>query len=295
MHSLEFLEINERKWIPENLRECNKEQRLDLSKLILMYQLDEIDIKEFRVLALYNLLNLVSEKNIFENAEDEKWENIYQVSEVLDSFFTIDENGQRHLVLDFIDNPIKSVHYKTLTFKGPKDAFEGIKYGQLEDGVGEMQNFIKTGDFEHLVRLFAIFYLRPTEKYSSINLEKRIKFFDVLDVRYVYSFYLLFISFFNFLTKECVILVDGKEIDLRLLFQPSEETNNEVPQDDYESLTMRSTSFQLAESGVFGTLKEMREEDYMIILVRMHDLIIRSRREEAERKWQEEKSKSNAL
>lgn len=293
MHSIEFPYIDKRIWIPENLGECTKQQYLDISKLVLMYQMAEIDLKEFRVLALYNLMNMVPSESMFESAEEEKWENIYMASEVLNSFFRLDDDKRMHLIQDYIHNPVKSFSYKLHTFYGPQDAFQGMTYGQLEDGVGEMQNYVKTGDFEHMVRLFAIFYLRPHEKYSKVNMDKRIKFFDLLDVRYVYGFYLLFVSFFNFLTKECVILVDGKEIDLRLLFQA--DPNQEQPEptsNEPESLTMRSTSFQLAESGVFGTLKEMREEDAMMILIRMHDLLIRSRKEEAERKAQEEKAKN---
>ena len=59
---------------------------------------------------------------------------------------------------------------------------------------------------------------------------------------------------------------------------------------------MRATSFQLAESGVFGTLTELRESEAMMVLVRMYDLVMRARKEEQERKEREEeqKSKSNS-
>ena len=62
MHSLEFLEINKRVWLPENLGECNERQYLDMAKLILMYQLDDISYEEFRVQGLYALLNLKAKK-----------------------------------------------------------------------------------------------------------------------------------------------------------------------------------------------------------------------------------------
>ena len=295
MHSLEFQEINERMWIPENLGECDKRQYLDASKLILMFQMGELNESQFRVMLLYSLLNMDFEKSELEYEDEEKWDNIYICSEVLKSFFTEDENGQKHLVQGYVNNPMKSVSYKAHTFKGPKDAFQGITYGQLEDGVGEINNFVKYGEIESLVKLFAIFYLKGNEKYSAVKMEKRIKFFDHLDIRYVYGFYLLFISFFNYLTKECILVIDGRDLDLRILFAtPEADESAEADTDEPESLGMRATSFQLAESGVFGTLAELREADAMMVLVRMYDLVIRNRKEEAERKKQEEEQKRNS-
>lgn len=292
MHSIEIAEIGKRYWLPENLGECDRRQYLDMSKLVLMYQMAEISLEEFRVLGLYSLLNMKPEESALQNIQDEKWENIYILSELLNSFFTIDENQRMHLIQDYIHNPVKSVKYKLRTLYGPKDAFSDITYGQLEDGVGELQNFIKSGEIQSLVKLFAIFYKFKGEKYQQINLEQRVKFFEHLDIRYVYGFYLLFVSFFNFLTKECVIAVDGKELDLTILFKSAENTETDTNQP--EGLGMRSTSFQLAESGVFGTLKELREMDTMTVLIRMYDLIIRAQREERERQEAEDKAKEQS-
>lgn len=289
MHSIEILEINFRKWIPETMAECSREQYLDMAKLVLMYQMAEINLREFRVLAFYSLMGMVPEKGMFEVEEEEKWENIYRASEVLDSFFTLGEDGKMHLVQDYIHNPVKSVEYLKMTFRGPKDSFEGMTYGELEDGIGELNNFLRYGEIESLVKLFAIFYRRPNEKYVHIekNLEKRVKFFRHLDIRYVYGFYLLFVSFFNYLRNNCVVVVDGNELDLTLLFQPGE--NQEKPAEgDPETLGLRATSFQLAESGVFGTLPELRTSDAMMVLVRMHDLMMRAKAEEKQRKKIEE-------
>lgn len=295
MHSIEIAEIGKRYWLPENLGECDRRQYLDMSKLVLMYQMAEINLEEFRVHGLYALLNMVPEESALENIQDEKWENIYMLSELLNSFFTIDDNSRMHLVQDYIHNPVKSVKYKLRTLYGPKDAFSNMTYGELEDGVGEHNNFLKTGEIETLVKLFAIFYKFQNEKYGAFNMEKRIKFFEHLDIRYVYGFYLLFVSFFNFLTKDCVIAVDGKDLDLTILFKAPENTEQETNKtNEPESLGLRSTSFQLAESGVFGTLKELREENAMTVLIRMYDLVIRARKEEQERKDAEEESKQKS-
>ena len=292
MHSIEIAEIGKRYWLPENLGECDRRQYLDMSKLVLMYQMAEINLEEFRVHGLYALLNMKPEESALQNIQDEKWENIYILSELLNSFFTIDENQRMHLIQDYIHNPVKSVKYKLRTLYGPKDAFFGFKYGQLEDGVGELFNFLREGDFKYLVKLFAIWHMFKGEKYGSFDMEKRIKFFEHLDIRYVYGFYLLFVSFFNFLTKECVISIDGKDLDLTILFKSPENTETDTNQP--EGLGMRSTSFQLAESGVFGTLEELRDGDGMMVLIRMYDLVIRAQREERERQEAEDKAKEQS-
>jgi hypothetical protein len=75
-------------------------------------------------------------------------------------------------------------------------------------------------------------------------------------------------------------LVDGKEIDITLIFSQKSDGSESSSQDDPESLGLRSTSFQLAESGVFGTLEELRESDAFEVLIRMYDLVIRAMKEQ---------------
>ena len=207
----------------------------------------------------------------------------------MDTFFTIDDDGKKHLVQDFIHNPMPKVNYKLRTYTGPNEAFQNICYGQLEDGIGELQNFIRYGELQALVKLFAIFYLKRKEKYSKVDLEKRVRHFKHLDIRFIYGFYLLFLSYFNFLTSQCVISVDGRELDLSILFHREENEEETTPDD--EMLGIRSTSFQLAESGIFGTLPELRESDVTIVLVKMHDMLARKKLEDKARQEAEEKAK----
>ncbi|AZA93043.1 Uncharacterised protein [Chryseobacterium nakagawai] len=293
MHIIEILELDKRFFIPENMGQCDRRQYLDMSKLVLMYQMAEINLSQFRSLGFYSLMNMKYEKNGSDIAELEKMQNVYTCSELLNSFFNIDDENRMHLIQDYTHNPIKNVKYKAMTFIGPKDQFQGMTYGEMEDGLGELNNFNKTGEFESLIKLFAIFYKRPKERYKVINMEKRIEFFKFLDVRYVYGFYLLFVSFFNYLTTECQLLVDGKEIDLTLIFSKNTGVGENSIDEEHESLGLRSTSFQLAESGVFGTLEELRESDAFEVLIRMYDLVVRSISEQKQLDDLKNKNRSN--
>lgn len=144
---------------------------------------------------------------------------------------------------------------------------------------GEVQNFNKDGKVERLVKIFAMFYLQKREKLSKINLDRRVVFFKYLDIRYIYGFYLLFISFWKFLTSNSIIQIDGKEIDLTLLFTQSNDNEVEVP---YTELGLRSTSHQIAESGVFGTMKELNDTNAWEILINMYDMMVRNVKRTAE-------------
>lgn len=293
MHSIEFKEIEKRYWIPENMGECDKRQYLDMSKLILIFQLGEISYEQFRILGFYALMNMEYSENQLENVQEEKFQNIYLCAELLDSFFETDEDGKKHLIQDYIHNPVKTVKYKLRTFTGPKDAFENITWKQLVEGIGELQSFIESGKIESLVKLFALFYLLKNEKLAQIDLEKRVKYFEHLDIRYVYGFYLLFVSFWRFLATQSEIMVDGRRIDLSMLFNQKKEDDEEEVLPELTELGLRSTAFQLAESGVFGTMQELEETNAWTVLLRLYDMMVRNRKREAEMEKQKNKDDNN--
>lgn len=290
MHEIKVMELNKRFFIPEDLSECNREQYLNMSKLICMFQTQEITFNQFRVLALYSLMGIAFEKNKLENIQEEKWENIYMTSQILDTFFDIDDNDQKHLKLNFTgQNPVKTVKYKMMTFIGPKDGFKDMTWKQFIEAIGELQSFSDDGKVEHLVNIFAMFYLRPNEKIDKIDLDKRTNFFRFLDIRYIYAFFLLFSSFWKFIKSESIIKVDGREIDLRIMFEESGDSEDLLP--ELTELGFRSTSFQLAESGVFGTYEELEKNNFWNVLLRMYDMTIRNKKREAEMEQQKNDSK----
>lgn len=282
MHSIEIKELNKRFWIPENLAECNRKQYLDMSKLVLMYQMAEISLKQFRVLAFYNLMNMAYEEHELPNVQEEKWQNIYVCSELVNSFFEFDEHGVMHLVQDYIHNPVKSVKYKAMTFLGPKDGLSNMTWKQMLDGFGEVDAFSQDGKIERLVKLFAMFYLRPKEVYGKFDMDRRVDFFAHLDIRYVYAFYLLFISFKKFLRTQSVIKIDGREIDFTVLFQTDPNKVEEEPLINLPELGLRSTGFQIAESGIFGPLDKLEQTNAWTVLTNIYDMFVRNKKREAE-------------
>jgi hypothetical protein len=118
------------------------------------------------------------------------------------------------------------------------------------------------------------------EPYNSHSLEARAKALDLAPIGFVYGFYLLFASFQKYLI-EATIPWGGQELDLSILFEASRDENgnsNDVP-----GIGMDSIAFSLAESGAFGTLDQVRNTNFWIIIVKMYDL----RRTDLERQKQE--------
>ncbi len=295
MHQITIHEIDKNIFIPENLGECNRQQYLDMSKLVLMFNMAEIDLRQFRTLGLFNLMNMERSPSDLPGVEEEKWQNIYVLSQLLDSFYEIREDGKMYLVQDYIHNPVKSVKYKALTFRGPKDGFQDMTWGQFVDGIGELMEYGKSGKIESLVKLFAIFYVRPSAPYGSFDMGRRVKFFDLLDIRYVYGFYLLFNSFWTFLTTQSVINVDGREVDLRVIFEQNEggedqELEAEL-EAEYPGLGFRSTSYQLAESQVFGPKEKLDKTNFWEVFLNLYDMMQRYRKREKMMEIEKEKSK----
>lgn len=293
MHSIEILELGKRFWIPENLSECTRKQYLDMSKLILMYQVQDISLDQFRILGLYSLMDMQMTKSRLEAVQEEKMQNIYQAAcQTIDTFFDIDEAGKMQLILDYVHNPVPSVHYRAARYYGPTDAFKNITWKQFVDGIGTMNEFYATKEMEKLVKLFAIFYKRKGEDYLKLDIERRVSYFKTLDVRYIIGFYFLFQSFYHFLRESSHILVHGREIDLSIIFNYSRK--DDVPDvDTPPELGFHSLSLQIAESGTFGTKDQVDGANAWEILLSLYDTMARSLRREAEEEERRKNQKNS--
>lgn len=64
-----------------------------------------------------------------------------------------------------------------------------MTWKQFIEAIGELQTFSTDGKVEHLVNIFAMFYLRPRETFGKIDLERRVDFFKHLDIRYILRFF----------------------------------------------------------------------------------------------------------
>lgn len=305
MHTIELPDAKIKRYIPSDLSECDPQQYIDMCELIFHYQNDAINYDEFRTHAVYKLMNMIPKtvKELENQTEEEqtiqaeKFANIFMISELIDDFFDIDDNGKKTIKQYYTHNPVPSFKPLYTTFYGPSDSFEDMTFGEYREGLRLFHDFHATGDMHILNLLAAVFYRRKKsfhfikkrlasydgnirESYNSNTLNKRAKELKVAPIGFIYGFYLLFASFQKYLV-DAKILWGGQEIDFSILFESSktdESTTNDVP-----GIGMDSIAFSMAESGTFGNIKEVDNTNFWEIMIRMYDL----RRTDLERIKQE--------
>lgn len=293
MHTIEIPESNIKRYIPSDLSECDAQQYMDMCELIFHFQNQAITYDELRTHAAYKLMKMKPSK--FTDQDEEKFSNIYLISELIDDFFE-DVNGQKTIKQYYIHNPVPKFRPVWQTLYGPSNSFMNMTFGEYTDALRLFHDFHATGDMEILKLITALFY-RPMksfhfikkrlenyngdvrEPYNPHTLEARAKTLQHAPIGFVYGFYLLFASFQKYII-DAKIMWSGKEIDFAILFESS---GSEEPSSDTPGIGMDSIAFSIAESGAFGTIEEVRKADFWQIMVRMYDL----RRTDLERQKQE--------
>lgn len=270
MHIIEIPQSNFKRYIPADLSECDAQQYMDMSELIFYFQNQQIGYDEFRTHALYKLMNMKpSQKEATD--DDIKFANVYQASQLIDTFFDIAPDGQKTIKQDYINNPVPKFKILLHTWYGPSDEFNNMTFGEYRDGLRFFHDFHATGDMEYLKLLTAVFY-RPKKRfkkipYSSKDLDQRLKTLKYAPIGFVYGFYLLFASFQKFLV-DAKLMWGGNEIDLSILFDSSTDSSN----GSMPGIGMDSVAFSMAESGIFGSLNQVDTTDFWDIIIRMYDI-----------------------
>lgn len=288
MIELEFVEKKIKKFMPEELAECDSRQYREMSRLIFLYQSGSISFDQFQALGVFVLLD-IKRSTKSENPEDEfrKFQNLALLSEYVANFFEINQvNEVMEIAIKqyYIHNPMPSFKYMGIPMYGPTDNFDSVTFGQYVDGLGLFLDYAKNGEFSTLVKLLNIFY-SPKWKFL-----KRVFAFQEkkLDIGAVYGFYLYFASFQKFLTS-AKIEVDGVEIDLSIIFEADASEKNYGS--DVPGLGFRSIIYSISESGVFGSIDQVRSYKFWDVILRLYDVRKRGLDEKAEHEKLKSKSK----
>lgn len=291
MHTIEIPEANITKYIPSDLSECTREEYMDICELVFRMDVQEISFDDLKIQAVYKLMNMKrkDEKLSVEN-DLIKFANIHQLSLLIDDFFDENEIGQKVLKQSYIHNPIP--HFTPLLRKyfGPADQFENVTFGEYSDALRLFHQFHASGDMELLYHMAAILY-RPSKSFHSIrkrsanydgdirqkynpnHVQSRAKVFRYMPVGFIYGVYLYFASFQKFISSAEVPWA-GKVLNLSILFQVS---SDDAPVDvGHDDIGMDAVMFTLAESGVFGSPKELNNTNIWMVLVRMYDVQLKS-------------------
>lgn len=266
-HIIEIPEKGITKYIPKELAYCNPSEFKDIAMLLFNWQSGQINYDDFRVQAIYKLLNLKKGKRKINSIELEAaFSNIDAISYLMDSFFNVTENKDKRIKLNIIENPVPYVKPVFLKISGPKARLTNTNFGQYEDACHYYYMYYRTHNARHLFLLFATYY-QESRTYSKDKTESKAEYFKTrIDFAQVYAFFLYFEAVQNYITSSKVMW-EGKVIDLSILFSSTTKEKSELP-----GLGVKSLSFQIAESAVFGNLKELRSENLWEILLRLYDI-----------------------
>lgn len=300
MHTLEIPEANINLTYPSELSECNYLQYINMSSLLFKYASGEITLEYLKHQAVYFLLNLKKSITTNQITDLVKFSNIDLIAQSLESFFEVNDQGEKTIKQYFIHNPIEKVHGVFKSFYGPSNEFNNVTFGEYIDAQELFYDFIDTKDINYLYLLFATFYRGRRNVISRMlnyRADKRVKYnpdrtvklanqFKHQPIGVVYGFFLLFTSFQKYLST-AKIYVQSEEIDLSILYKPFPESSKY--KSTLPSIGVKSTLYSIAQSGIFGTLEKVRSTPFWEIMIRMYD--IRKRDLDA---YYEYKSNTNA-
>lgn len=267
-HIIEIPERDIRKYIPKELAYCNPQEFIDVARLLFDWQSGTISYPEFRVQAIYLLLNLKKGKRAINEIDlQNAFSNIERISYLMDSFFTDTEKNDKRIKLNIIANPVPKISPISETIKGPKPRLTDTTFGQYEDASNAYQMFYRSQDVKYLWQLFAVYYQNP-KTYKSENTEKKVSYFKkYIDFAHVYAFFLFFEAFQNYITSSQV-LWEGKAIDLSILFTPDKD----APKSKLPGLGTKSLAFHISKTGITGNLNETRKQPLWEIFLLLYDL-----------------------
>lgn len=290
---LEIPETNRKIYLPEDLAECDGQQYADACLLIFQFQQGKLTYEDFRIEMLYRLLNL--KKGRTKLAADQKEEmtsTIYLLSQRIDSFFEQDENDKMVIKQYYIKNHTPTIRDAFQKWYGPADEFNDITFGQYVDALNVYSLLEQKPNEDLLFRLMAIFYNKKGQKYDPKKVEDNAPRFRYVHFGRVYGFFLLFASFQKYLFS-AKVYYQGNELDLSILFEKDSKEKDTV-ESKIPGIGMLSVAHQLAESGVYGPIQEVRKTDFWEIMLRLYDIRKRDLDHEADRKKQEETAKANS-
>jgi len=267
-HTIEIPELGITKYIPKELTYCDANEFRAISRLLYLWQSGVLSYSDFKVQAVYKILNLKKGKRRRNNIDiSHAFSNIERISDLMDSFFEQSETEGKRIKLNIIENPVPKIRPIFSVINGPKARLTDTTFGQYEDASNVYQMYHRTQDVKYLWNLFTIYYQDP-KRYQADQTEKRIKRIKpTTNFTDVFSFFLFFEAFQNYITSSKV-LWEGRAIDLGILFT----TDKNAPKSDLPGLGTKSLAFHISKTGIMGNLKETRTQNLWEVFLLLYDI-----------------------
>ncbi|MEI6577773.1 MAG: hypothetical protein WCO63_16490 [Bacteroidota bacterium] len=286
MHHIEIPAINYVADIPSNISELSKEQFLDFISYYVRYTAGEITYDHFRI-GLVNVFIKFREpiKKIPPDQRENTLAQVYRLSELMDSFTSlavVDGIEKRVVNVHFIKNMIPVIRTSEVVLYGPSDALTDLSFIEFIDAHNLFLEYVETREEETLNKLIATLY-RPErkdyqealqspffdgqrrEKYNPNTVEQWLPVVRSKSLLIKYCIFLFFSGCEQFL-HEGEIPLGSDVIRFKNLYADSVGSKG-------DGTGLLGLLFSIAESQVFGSVKEVADTNLYDIMVRMYQLV----------------------
>lgn len=289
MHSIDIPEKNIHVDYPSQWEELTGEQYDYVMQQVIKLEDRKLTIEEFKLLVLYHFLGinltpfaLKKENRLTPDQLEQKYQNVWQMTQTLDYFFVLEEKEGKMLYrlnYDSVKNFIPFIDIEGHVFYGPGHGLTDCSFAEYRNAFDAYRNYTVKKEIAELNKLVAILY-RPErinyqdiqnsvefdgqrrEKFNYHLVEYRAVIIDGLPYFKKYAIYLFFRNCDLFFRTE-EIEVSGKKICFKALFEEGEDKG--------ESLGLNSLLFSMADAGTFGNIKETDEANVYDIFLKLYD------------------------
>lgn len=179
-------------------------------------------------------------------------------------------------------------------YYGPQDALRTSNFSEFITSFYAFKDYVDTQDEAHLLKLIATLYRPGSEDllkesgdarkpFNKAHVASRMENFKSLPPEYVKATKYFYSGFQQFLQDQKV-RIGGSDISMQHLFQ-GKKKSNQAGQPDQGWIDVL---FHLAESSVFGNVKETEEQSMWTVFSRLYQL-------HREAKEQERRNKKNSI
>jgi len=279
MNTLEIPSKGIKMLYPSTLEEMSTEQYLFYVDQLIRLKTEEIDFETFKLKVTYFLVGLYHKKKSWlkpksvEELENMK-ANIVMIQESLSEIFTepLREGSPVNL--------LKRVNIGGIEWIGPEDVLSNVTIGQFIDANSHFKQYLDNNDGEALKRFFATlwrprrFFERLPSQYNERTLSFDVKRLKKIPLSVAMAAYYFFAACLEYM-RESPLVLDGVEIDFSVLYRGSK--SNQSP----GSPGMKDVLFTLAESGVFGSMEQLKQATYLDVMLRLRQLHIESEKQKS--------------
>lgn len=282
MHTLEILETGQKLEFPSKIAEFTPGQFMRFCQDFCRLQDGLINEDDFMVALIFNCLEMKPLKNrrMKEDEESRMVMNMEYLFDALASFWHVPD-GQKEAVIDwfFADQKVPVIEWQGKKYFGPTNHLQDLTYGEYEKAHTYYSVYLRDGQVEMLDKLIGLLY-RPEEMgalgFKGTGKKVAIEKHDPLAGEAwaaklpFFVKYAVFVWWSNMeqFIRMAEINTDSGPVRLEELFQKSEDEVAKIE----DNTGIRGVLYHLAESAVFGNIKEVERSNFWDVMLRLYQM-----------------------